>query len=140
MIAINVLLFINTAQDCNNNAENWCKISPNNYHVIEVSKDQPGRITCTIPHPKGLDIRIINQFGEEIRVDSSLKGHVTQMSPTISLTNKSYEFEIDWPQESEIQERLRIIQCIGLFFGSRYPCRTSLVNIQFAKGGYSMCL
>ena len=60
------------------------------------------------------------------------------VSNKVNPTNKSYELDIVWPEATEIQGRLKIIQCIGLFYGSRHPCRTSLVNIQFTreKGGY----
>lgn len=122
-----------SAQGCNNNAGNWCTISPNNYIPVEVSKTQPGRITCTISKDNGLDIRIINQFGEDVRRDPVLTEYIKPVSNRVGPTEKSYDLDIAWPQESEIQNRLKILQCIGLFSQSRYPCRTSLVNIQFVK-------
>ena len=124
---------IHAAQDCSN-AENWCKLSPPSRTLLEVSKNHPGRITCIIPD-NGLDIWIVNQFGQRVRRDAALQQYVTHVSTDIKPTNKSFELEISWPEDSEIQERLKILQCIAFFYQAKHPCRTSLVNIDFTKEG-----
>ncbi len=122
-------------QDCNTNTgntatENWCNLSPPSRNVLQVSRNNPGRIKCSVSS-KGLDIWIINQFGERVRRDKALKQHVKQVSTGIHSTNKTFELEISWPEDSETQGRLKILQCIAFFYQATHPCRTSLVNIEF---------
>lgn len=130
---LNLYFFMLAAQeDCSNNAENWCRLVPTSRSLLEVSKNQPGRITCTISS-NGRDIWIVNQFGERVRRDKNLQHHIRQISSDIKPENRSFELEISWPEDRETQERLRILQCIAFFYRSKHPCRTSLVNIKFVQ-------
>ena len=118
--------------------EYWCHISPNDYAEIEIGEEQPAKIVCTIPYINGHDIRVINQFGNEVRRDPELRDYVKQVlnplsNPIQHTHNKSFHLEIYRPKDEHVQEKLRVIQCIGLLRGSTHPCRTSLINIHFTK-------
>lgn len=77
---------------------------------------------------------IVNHLGESIRGDATLKQYVTHASKDITRPeNKIFELEITWPEDSETQGRLKILQCIAIFYQAKHPCRTSLVNINFVK-------
>ena len=128
---------ITVAQDCKNVIETsyWCHIS-SEYALVYVSKTQPGRIICTIPHSTGQDIFVTNQFGAEVRLDPTLRNYAKQTSgPSTNhhTDSRSYTVELYWTPDSDIQERLRIIQCEVFFHNTNYICKTSVVNVHFEK-------
>ena len=83
--------------------------------------------------PTGLDVWIINQFGVRVRHDKTTKDFITQISNDIKPESKSFELEITWPEDREIQGKLKVLQCIAFFYQATHPCRTSLVNIEFVN-------
>ena len=81
--------------------------------------------------PTGQDVWIVNQFGLRVRRDKTTKDYITQISNDIKSESKSFELEITLPEDKEIQGKLKVLQCIAFFYQATYPCRTSIVNIQF---------
>ena len=48
---------------------------------------------------------------------------------------RSYDLEIRWTPDTDIQERLRMLQCEAIFHQTNnYVCKTSVVNINFIQG------
>lgn len=76
---------------------------------------------------------MVNQYGEDIRKDSVLSNYLEHVKTSINPANKSFVLDVKWTNDKEIQERLRILQCISFYYGLRHPCRTSLVNVRFSK-------
>lgn len=134
--------FFTVAEDteCNAVIETgyWCRISPPYYATVNVNITHPGRVVCTIPRSTGQDIYVKNQFGEDVRSHPILKSYVHQISdPSSGLQDsgeRNYDLEIRWSHDTDIQERLKILQCEGLFHGINYVCKTSIVNINFMQG------
>ena len=103
---------------------------------------QPGRVVCTIPQSTGLDIFVKNQFGDDVRTDTTLKHYVHQTSDPSSVPQntqnsesdeRNYNLEIHWTPNTDIQEKLRILQCEAIFHQTNYICKTSVVNINFIR-------
>ncbi len=142
----NTLCFLYAAGAPCSSPEYWCHISPNNYAQIEIGEEGPAKVVCTIPYSNGYDIRIINHFGQDVRRDPALRNYVKQVmnplsNPIQHTHNKSFHLEIYRPKEKHLQEKLSVIQCIGILRYTSYPCRTSLINIQFTEeAGMQNCL
>ena len=91
-------------------------------------------MVCTIPQSTGLDIFVKNQFGEDVRLDTTLKHYVQQTSDPLSDSGeRSYNLEIRWTSNVAIQQRLRILQCDALFHQINFVCKTSVVNVNFIR-------
>ena len=103
-----------------------------------IGEEQPAKVVCTIPYSNGYDIRIINQFGKDVRRDPELRNYVKQVmnplsNPIQHTHNKSFHLEVYRPKEKDAREKLKVIQCIGILRHSRHPCRTALINIHFTE-------
>lgn len=101
---------------------------------MDISEGHPGRIVCTIPYTTGQDILVVNQFGVEVRLDSVLSQYVRQVqmpAGTEHTDNRSYPLDVHWPADIDIQDQLRLIQCVAIFHGTTRLCRTSVVNLRF---------
>ena len=96
-------------------------------------------MTCTIPQSTGQDISVKNQFGIEVRLDTTLKNYIRQTSDPSSVPlneesgsdDQNYDLEISWTPDRDVQERLKILQCVAFFHRTNFICKTSVVNIHF---------
>ena len=136
---LNFICFLHDAagEPCRS-PEYWCHISPNNYAQIEIGEEEPAKVVCTIPYSNGYDIRFVNQFGKDVRRDPELQNYVKQVmnplsNPIQHTHNKSFHLEIYRPNEKHLQEKLSVIQCIGILRYRHHPCRTSLISIHFTE-------
>ena len=122
-------------QDCSGCAiENyWCNINPVGYSQVSVSAEQQGRISCSIPNQTGQDILLFNHYGDDVRTDPLLSNYIQQFPVSVnSIENvRIYSFNISWSGDSTVQDKFRVLQCIGIFHGTTQTCKTSVVNIQF---------
>lgn len=132
------LCSLHAAGESCSSPEYWCHISPAHYPQIEVGEDNPAKVVCTIPYSNGYDTRIINQFGRDVRRDPMLRSYVKLVmnplsNPIQHTHNKSFHFEIYRPKEKHLQDKLSVIQCIGILRHAGNACRTSLINIHFTE-------
>ena len=111
----------------------WCNISPHAHARVDVRDGVPGRIACIIPNATGQDVLVVNQYGTEIRHDSTLRNYVRQLPITQQTDNRTYELEVHWTSDAQVQEELRVVQCVAIFHGTSHLCRTSVVNINFVN-------
>ena len=110
----------------------WCDIRPGAHARVDVSEGTPGRISCIIPNATGQDVLVFNQYGMEIRYDPTLGKNVRQLPLTNTQNeNRTYELEVLWTSDAQVQDQLRIVQCVGIFHGTSHLCRTAVVNINF---------
>lgn len=70
-----------------------------------------------------------------------LKNYVHQTSDPSAVhqpedsDERNYDLEIRWTPDTDIQERLRMLQCEAIFHQTNnYVCKTSVVNINFVQG------
>ena len=44
-----------------------------------------------------------------------------------------YRLEINWTDDRQVQEQLKLLQCVANFEGSTHPCRTPVVIVDFVE-------
>ena len=72
---------------------------------------------------------ILKNYVRQTSDPSSVPQNVQESDSDVS----NYDLEVSWTLDTDIQERLKILQCKALFHQTNYVCKTSVVNINFTQ-------